>query len=387
MLRKNQQNVFEIIQENQPISKRDIITISRQRNLGIDNMTKVLNSLLNAKHAVVMNGGLYSINPDFHINDDNQRNINRHRNRVREVLPYVPNIPTFLNPVTLYEFSYEYLLLQTMSLHSVNREEAIAIVNMYMEPNVLPPYTFESLLEETVQSIQTASRKINIINYLGNRVALSRAFYNYSLPRILSSSVDVLYNNCVREIGPSINNSETTWKNMIEGLKDNAAIMSRFATPNDYRNYIEDGNFSNTHNMTFVDYQSNVHGIKESAMLNINGYGIKGFGPAITPNYLKEIGFSYGKPDTHLLAIAEIVPGWLTQDNTFEEGLQSQVEMAQNAGFGYVNKYVLDKVLWLICSGFYFKHRNSRYGGGARRLKEPFLQALDHAIRTGAIII
>lgn len=400
-LSKNQQIIFDVIKDNEPITEQGIKQLVKLIDPSIKSIkTKILDPLLRTKQAITFDGTSYRVNPSF---TAAIRTASRGAGGVtapgRAHLSFSPRIPFFTAPVTIYEFAHEYLILQTETLHGVPRADAIRIVDMYLRPNVRPPYTYEALLEETVQSFQTASRNINVINYLANKSDLDRALFHYDLSRITSSSVPVLLSRCSSIIGAAVTRSSKTWEKMLECLKDNAAIMSRFPTAIDYHAFLDKTVFSRACGCNFIEYQSKSN--KRRASLNPTDYGVKGFGPAITPNYLKEIGYMYGKPDTHLISVASYVPGWLpsvaptlvwsgtitsTIKAEFETGLSDQVAKARAAGFTSVDEYVLDKILWLICSGFYYKHRNSRYGGGAKRLKEPFIVALDHAIKTGVVI-
>ncbi len=66
VLKKNQQVVYEIIKDHQPISKRDITTFVNQKGVKIYSIKTVLDSLRDKKHAIILNeNNTYSINPSF----------------------------------------------------------------------------------------------------------------------------------------------------------------------------------------------------------------------------------------------------------------------------------------------------------------------------------
>lgn len=77
---------------------------------------------------------------------------------------------------------------------------------------------------------------------------------------------------------------------------------------------------------------------------------ITGIGKVMARNFLKEIGKTeYGKPDIHLKSIFEIIENRSLNEQEFDEAIKKQ---ASECG---VSVYNLDRIVWLICSGKYFK--------------------------------
>lgn len=74
--------------------------------------------------------------------------------------------------------------------------------------------------------------------------------------------------------------------------------------------------------------------------------GIFGMGPALAPDFLKEIGYTeLGKPDTHIVGIFEKLD---ICDTSSKSEIQKTLRAIASAN--EVDSYEVDKVFWLICS-------------------------------------
>ncbi len=93
---------------------------------------------------------------------------------------------------------------------------------------------------------------------------------------------------------------------------------------------------------------------------------IKGFGLALSCDFLKELGYlEYGKPDVWLRKILVSLE-LCSEEATDRELLMAIIRIAKNAG---VTTYKVDKVFWLIGSGnFYMDNKK------ARRSAERFIE-------------
>lgn len=276
----------------------------------------------------------------------------------------------------LYQASYDYLVKQTKILFECDNESAIDIVNAYLDtPNVVD-MTFENILEELASSLQTGQSLPNVINFIDRRDQLKTIFKNYSVSDLIASNENDLYNDCFNEFGRCVINGSFSWKKYIGGILDGAYILSRFSNVNQFIDEIN--NFANLHNgLTFEQYQDS-KGTNMRASQNTRGWKIYGMKNAIASNFLKEIGFlDYVKPDTHFKAALQAINVTFTDDN---DCLRKGRDIARKCR---VTPYALDRVVWLCCSGHYYRHRRDKLGGGASSLKQPYLDYLKEEYQKG----
>ena len=270
--------------------------------------------------------------------------------------------------LNIYELSKEYLVSQTMRLFGCDETRAIEIVNEYSNTPNVTTLSFANILEELASTLQTGQSLPNVINYLNRKNDLRRIFKNYNPQLLGETDEDELFTECVQTFGECVNNGERSWKIYIGGMVDGASILKRFDNVQSFIDAIND--FENTHGLTFEQYQD-VMPTKMRASKGTNNWKIYGMKNALACNFLKEIGFAnYVKPDTHLKAAFDAVELPYTSD---DDCLRIGRELAASYG---VTPYALDRVIWLCCSGHYYRHVQNKLGGGSKKLKEPYLDYL-----------
>ena len=101
---------------------------------------------------------------------------------------------------------------------------------------------------------------------------------------------------------------------------------------------------------------------------------IRGIGQVMARNFLKEIGNTkYGKPDIHLKSIFEIIENKKLDEEQFDLAIEKQAKLAK------VTVYKLDRIIWLICSGNYFKD-NIKIPNEYGKLRKKFEKNLNEYI-------
>lgn len=270
--------------------------------------------------------------------------------------------------LNIYELSKAYLIGQTMRLFGCDRESAIEIIDQYITtPNVVD-MSFENILEELASTLQTGQRLPNVINFLARKEQLRTIFKDYNAHELASADANELFNECVETFGECVNNGERSWRIYIGGMIDGAGILDRFNTVNEFVTAIND--FQTNHGLTFEQYQD-VMPTALRASTGINNWKIYGMKNPLACNFLKEIGFTdYVKPDTHLKAVFDAVSLPYADD---DDCLRIGRELAARY---HVTPYALDRVIWLCCSGHYYRHMQGKLGGGAKKLKDPYLDYL-----------
>ena len=270
--------------------------------------------------------------------------------------------------LNIYELSKEYLIRQTMRLFSCDQTRAIEIVEEYISTPNVTNLTFANILDELASTLQTGQSLPNVINYLNRKYELRRIFKNYD-PQLLSeASEDELFNECHAAFGECVNKGEKSWRKYIGGMVDGASILKRFENVQDFVDAIN--NLEAGYGLSFEQYQD-VAPIEMRASKGFYNWKIYGMKNAIACNLLKEIGFeNYVKPDTHLKAAFDAVE--LPYEND-DDCLRIGRELASAY---HVTPYALDRVIWLCCSGHYYRHSQNKLGGGAKKLKAPYIAYL-----------
>ena len=263
--------------------------------------------------------------------------------------------------MTLYEFSNRYLIDQTEEFFP---DFPIAQLDCYRAPHIFswPPYFSATvgsvqktdLMRMLAFILQNRSFLPNVINFENNYEALSRVTGAFDAAVIAGYTRDDLVARLVSEIG--LQSPSRSWIDYAEGLIDAANYLNAI-TPFSYTAYLARANAS-----------------PETVIGEL--CAIRGIGPALARNFLKEIGVTQlGKPDVHLYAVFAFDPS-VVDDVSFDRSLKDQ---ARKAG---VTAFELDRIIWMICSGDYFKHRIKI---GKKNLRDRFIAALSDAIDRGIV--
>lgn len=98
---------------------------------------------------------------------------------------------------------------------------------------------------------------------------------------------------------------------------------------------------------------------------------IEGVGYALACDFLKELGFrDYGKPDVHLKQIFAAV-GWCPKGASDYEVQKTIVKVADELK---VTPYHVDKLFWLLGSGYLYEHQHLGRKGRIGSKKKEFIQ-------------
>lgn len=103
---------------------------------------------------------------------------------------------------------------------------------------------------------------------------------------------------------------------------------------------------------------------KENIKSVITEIGIKhwaGYGPALTQDFFKDMGFScFGKADTHLINVLNALFIPLDPEHEEESVHEFLNEMASKLGTNVTASHI-DKIIWLLRSGRFYKHSSLGY--------------------------
>lgn len=266
--------------------------------------------------------------------------------------------------MTFYEFSNDYLILQTQKYlpdFSINELEHYRTPHIYS----WPPYFAarrgseqkNDIMKMLAFILQNRFNLPNVINFENNYDVLSAVTNQFDADIVANFDKDVLIQELAEEI--NFDSSSRSWNNYAQGLIDAAKYLEKIK------------NFS---------YDSYLKYAESNPDTVINELcQIKGMGPALARNFLKEIGVTqFGKPDVHLYAVFESFDSSVVNETTFDSALTQQASKAN------VSSFELDRIIWLICSGNYFKHHIKI---GKRTLRDNFIKELTEAIDKGVVTV
>lgn len=292
--------------------------------------------------------------------------------KANRVIKDVSNLPN------IYSLAKEYLVQQTKRVWPTNIDDQEAKVEEYFTPNALP-LSFESILEELASSLQTGQALPRVIKFLQRKDKLKEIFCDYDKDQLKNADVRTLQERCKNEFyhGNAGWNDTVAkrWEDYVEGMINGAVILSRFNTHEEFISAISNFSRLNKKQFSFDDYQGNKDSTSCARIINghddTRKWKIKGMGKELACNFLKELGLpDYVKPDVHIQDVFSAL-GLCSRDEY--ECLEVGKMLAKECG---VNAYKFDRVIWLCCSGHYYRDYPKNLGGGAKKLKQPFINYL-----------
>lgn len=223
---------------------------------------------------------------------------------------------------------------------------------------------------------RSESRKDEILEAIvGVKNLSSEAFpdkvYRLYLEQILAVNLEEALQRLESKSGLIKGDGRCLWKRWLNSVQDSASYVLQFNSGND-----------------FCEQFSNI----DSRFLFAGPISIKrkitGIGFALACEALKELGFTqYVKPDTHIndvfikLDLAKESHSSLdTQLNVFDAAIELvQAYNSKQGKSGLITAYELDKLIWLCCSGYFYKE-NIRINDGVRALKTDLIELLRRSI-------
>jgi len=133
----------------------------------------------------------------------------------------------------------------------------------------------------------------------------------------------------------NVSSKRSLWRKFAEGIISGSGFVSSFRDKEDFDKFIK--NFA-------------LNKYTKSALPMLLSKEIKGFGFALSCDFIKELGYrDYPKPDVHLIKIFHDLG--LAESTDPYEVYKSIIEMAEAVG---EDAYTVDKIFWLISSGRFY---------------------------------
>jgi hypothetical protein len=247
--------------------------------------------------------------------------------------------------------SYSYDFLLKNKPEALSKEELDSFINN-------PDYVCSDLKDvyrAFVSTMQDYQARPRIINYSKRSKEINSVLCDldcsYVLKKYNSDTLLKAFSSLFK-----INNIESknnAWRQYSISLIDGAKFLSSF---HDYDSFKD-----------FINAFSQNALTKESLPLLL-GKEIHGMGLALACDWLKEIGcVDYPKPDTHMIDVF-FKAGFAEKDpwSCFKAAIRVAEE-------GRITPYSLDKIIWLICSGNFY-----RYGIHIKPLKQKYIDSLNN---------
>lgn len=267
----------------------------------------------------------------------------------------------------LLEMAESIPLSNTDSLTKSNLEKYYTVDEEY--DIFLSKVTIEKIFQRMVGSMQNRSMMPNVIKFWQENGSVNakhkEILCDFKPSEILKKYADgdTLFkafedNGLVNQKHPKL------FKQWSKSIVSGARFMCEFKNLADLKN-------------AFDAFQQN--GLMKDALPAVLSYKIDGFGFTLACDFLKEIGYGYPKPDTYIKAVAKKLIGQeeIKEYTAYKEILKiaellaPQNQPKQQAKQKQFNDFVykLDKILWLIGSGMFYKN-NVKTSGRMQELIE-----------------
>jgi hypothetical protein len=218
----------------------------------------------------------------------------------------------------------------------------------------------QKILRRLIESAKNYGRMQNLI---GNITDLRKVLCDYDpsaiIQRYHGNSQELL--NCIiiekaktdRPI--LVTKPNILWSRYCRSIIEGASFLNRFRTVQEFRRFVD-------------DYHDNPLTRKDLPQrLSKEIYGI---GFALACDFLKEIGYqNYSKPDVYLKKILSKLS--LSKNDDDEIVFEAVTRIAKNTG---KTAYAVDKLFWLIGSGYFYRSEFNRSEFKIHRHADKFIE-------------
>ena len=248
-----------------------------------------------------------------------------------------------------------------------------------VSPAFARPETVTGLYERILESAQNANMKAGVIGgFIGGVNRLGQVLCNFDPPMILekySAGSEGLLDDIVTQLKPrgSIRRTpRSLWPKYCQTILSSAKFLSQFSSAEDFYSWVD-----------FFDKDERAR----PALPMLLGQEIDGFGFALACDFLKELGYeNFSKPDVHVKDIFYAV-GLSPYRVSDYEVFKAVDRVARNVG---VTPYNVDKLFWLIGSGYFYEdyHIGNKGRIGSRKkefigMAQPRLEQMRQAQASG----
>jgi hypothetical protein len=257
-----------------------------------------------------------------------------------------------------------YALAKDFLLQSgANKGVTLGLVEKYLHlDKTARPRTVAGLYERILESAQNANMKAGVIGgSIGGVNRLGQVLCDFDPLLVLekySVGSEGVLDDIVTQLKPrgSIRRTPSSlWPKYCQTILSSAKFLSRFSSAEDFYNWVD-----------FFDKDERAR----PALPMLLAQEIDGFGFALACDFLKELGYeNFSKPDVHVKDILYAI-GLSPYGVSDYEVFKAVARVARNVG---VTPYNVDKVFWLIGSGYFYEDHHIGNNGRIGSRKKEFI--------------
>jgi len=239
------------------------------------------------------------------------------------------------------------------------------LIEKYLNPLTLnpKPSSKEGIYQRILESAQNANMKAGVIGRsIGGVEKLSLVLEGFK-PRVVMDKYggdwEAILNDIVESLKPRGEVRRTPrsiWPNYCRTILSAANFVDQFSSASDFFDWVD-----------FFNQDDRA----QASLPMLLSREIKGFGFALSCDFLKEMGYvNFPKPDVHLRDIFTALH--LCQDKADDYQLfKAVIRVAHHAG---VSAYNADKIFWLIGSGYFYSDLHIGRQGRVGSQKKEFIE-------------
>lgn len=229
--------------------------------------------------------------------------------------------------IEIFNIAYEYL--------KCIADEIGVGLEKYFIPNNSDAKSIEDVFLRFIISAQNYQAFPRIIKFDEREEEIRDILHNYDLSVIKRMDYDYLYQIFRKRFNvTSADTKMNTWYKWSRSIIDSAKFLSDFDTYEDFNDFV----------LLFSKEERTSIALPLLLSTKIHGIGF-----ALSCDTLKELGYvDYPKPDVHLNEVfSEIGLSDGSDYSTFDAVRQMAKDVNKSS-------YIVDKIFWLICSGYYY---------------------------------
>jgi len=257
-----------------------------------------------------------------------------------------------------------YMALKYLIEQSKNKGGTKELINKYLHfsENTQRPKDIESIYLRILNTAQNANMKSGVIGKaIGGVENLGKVLFQFNPLKVLNkygAEWESLLDEIEKKLAPHgeiRRESRSIWPKFCQTILSAASFMIRFSSAKDFYRWVDS---------LYIDEKTRV------ALPMIVSYEVDGIGFALACDFLKELGYvDFGKPDIHIKQIFKELKLCESKANDYHVH-QAILRIAKNVR---KTPYNVDKLFWLIGSGYFYDDKHIGKKGKIGSLKKSFI--------------
>ncbi len=229
--------------------------------------------------------------------------------------------------------------------------------------------SLKDLYHRLLASAQNANMKVDVIGgSIGGVQNIGQVLFDFEHEKVLeeySGNTERMLDNIIKILKPKgkiRRTPKSIWPKYCRTIISGAEFFAQFRD-----------------SKAFLDWVDHFYKDKKSlaALPMILEAEIYGIGFPLACDFLKELGYiNYGKPDVHIIEIFEAT-GLTEKGASNYQVLKAITRISENIN---LSAYNVDKLFWLIGSGYFYDHIHIGNKGRVGRMKESFIEHMESKI-------